>query len=143
MLPLFGGPNGSVGLGLVMFVNAKFTWMNKYFGTTGSNAASLDFTVEGQHRNFKREIWFNSMVSLPINAGRYHLRFEVTQPLLYSLMPRTRVLDAAGENVLYEHEKTGTWASQQGVKNRPSVRSPGPSEAGRNRYRAGAGRYVC
>lgn len=116
MFPLYGDAHKRLGLGFVLFANTKITWLNKYFGSNPANNADGDFSVAGLRKNYKHEIWFNSMMILYWAFSRYNFRLEVTEPLLYSLSPRTRVTDATGEVVKYEHSVKGTWSSINSVR---------------------------
>jgi hypothetical protein len=114
--PLYGNANRSLAFGLILLINTKFTWLNKYYGRNEISGSELKFVTENLRKNFKKEVWFNSMLSLNYRSGPIVYNFQVTEPLLYLLQPRTKVTDSKGKNVLYEHEKKGNWASQQDIK---------------------------
>ncbi len=116
LYPLYGNAHRSVGLGLILFVNSKFTWMNKHYGHNNNAGSEFKFVTDNIRKNFKREVWFNTMFSINYRQGPANLNLQLTEPLLYLLQPRTRITDAKGKNILYDHEKKGNWASQQGVK---------------------------
>jgi hypothetical protein len=116
MFPLYGNADKRLGLGFILFANTKFTWYNKYFGTNPAGDAAGEFSVTGIRKNYRHEIWFNSMMILYWAFSRYNFRLEVTEPLLYSLSPRTRVTDATGKVVKYEHIVKGTWSSLNSVR---------------------------
>ncbi|MBN1984103.1 MAG: hypothetical protein JW795_21415 [Chitinivibrionales bacterium] len=115
-VPLFMNGEKRVALGLLMFLNSKFTYQTKYFGTSTASGSDADFTVTNLRKNYKREFWFNSALSLNYWFGNTYIRAELTEPLLYSLLPRTRVTDSKGRTVVFENKRAGTWASQEGVK---------------------------
>jgi hypothetical protein len=43
------------------------------------------------------------------------MRLSLVEPLLHSLAPSTRITDANGDNVQYEHSLDPLWLSNQGV----------------------------
>jgi hypothetical protein len=117
MFPLLDTPDyGQLGLGLILFANARATFQTKYYGTNADNGAENEFTVNKRRENFKREIWFNTALTLNYFARPYYIRLEVTEPMLYSLLPQTRVTDASGDVVLFNHRKDPLWLSQQGLR---------------------------
>ncbi len=116
MFPLYGNANSNLGLGIIHFINTKFTWLNKYFGENNVVNNDLEFEVANMRKNYRKEIWINTMLNLHYKRGPAIYQFQFTAPLLYLLQPRTQVTDKEGKTILYEHEKKGNWASQQGVK---------------------------
>ena len=44
--------------------------------------------------NYDRETWMNFVINIIYRRGKYNDRFGIGQPLIYTLMPRTRVTDA-------------------------------------------------
>ncbi len=114
MFPLINKETGFLGFGFMLLFDTKFTFENKYYGTNSDNGTEITFTVDRRRENFTREIWFNSALMLQIVKQPFHIRFEVIEPFLYSLLPRTRITDKDDETVLYEHEKQPLWLSQKG-----------------------------
>ncbi len=114
MFPLISKETGYLGFGFMLLFDTKFTFLTKYYGQNTVSGSELTFTVHNRRENFTREIWFNSALMLQVMKRPFHIRLQVTEPFLYSLMPRTRITDKDGKNVSYEHRKDPLWLSQQG-----------------------------
>jgi hypothetical protein len=114
VLPIFGSKNQNVALGVTLLLWRRFLWFNKYHGGYPNDPAT--FEVENIRKNFDMETWLNSFINIIYRRGGYTFRFDVGQPLIYNLTPRTRITDAGGENVLYEWKKESMWLSQSGVR---------------------------
>ena len=112
MFPVFSAFPHHLSVGFMLVDNLKYTFQTKYYGTTNNGI----FTSNNRRKNYKREVWFNSFLLLHYINGPYQLRLEVTEPILYSLLPSTRVLNARGNGILYEHEKSPLWVSQLGMR---------------------------
>ncbi len=114
MLPLINNPTGFLGFGFMLLFDTRCTFQTKYYGQNSDNGTEVTFTVNNRRENFTREIWFNTALLLQMMKGPFHVRFEVNEPFLYSLLPRTRITDKNDKQVLYEHEKQPLWLSQKG-----------------------------
>lgn len=112
VLPLYGNKKVAVAAGINMLLWTRFMWFNKYYGRTQNG----EFNLENIRRNFDRETWLHSALNLTVRVQPYTFRVEIGQPLIYSLLPRTRVYDADGETLLYEHRRESMWLSESGVR---------------------------
>ncbi len=112
MFPVFNAFPHHLSLGLMLVGNVQYTFQTKYYGTT----AGGNFSLENRRINYQREVWFNTFLMLHYIQGPYHVRFEVTEPVLYSLLPSTKVTNSQGSGILYEHEKAPLWVSQLGMR---------------------------
>ncbi len=116
MFPLYSSGFQHLGLGLMFLGSLQFTSQTKYYGANSDNGSELTFSVNNRRENYKRELWFNSFLMLHYMQGPFQLRMELTEPILYSILPRTRVLDKNGKTILFEHEKSPLWVSQKGMQ---------------------------
>ena len=116
MFPLVGDDTRFLGLGLGLLGLSRWTIETKYYGQNSDNGSNVSFSVRNRRRNFRREFWFNTLLTLRYMTGPFHLQLEVTEPLLYSIRSRTRVTDGGGDRLLYEHEKAPLWISQEGMR---------------------------
>ena len=116
MFPLVTNDIHKLGLGLQLLINSKFTFMTKYYGHNIDQGTTVDFQVDNRRQDFEREVQFATGVKMQYQLRPFFVWFEVTEPLLHSLLPRTRVTDASGDNVLYEHEKSPLWLSIEGMR---------------------------
>lgn len=114
VLPIFGSRNQNVALGVTLLLWRRFLWMNKYHGGYPNDPAT--FEVQNIRKNFDMETWLNTALNIIYRRGAYVFRFDIGQPLIYTLTPRTRVTDANGDKVLYELKKESMWVSQSGVR---------------------------
>lgn len=114
MFPLVNRETSLFAFGFILFFDTRFTYQTKYYGNNTDNGTEITFTVDNRRENFTREIWFNSALMLQYVRRPFHVRFQVTEPFLYSLMPRTTITDKDDKVVLYEHERQPLWLSQQG-----------------------------
>jgi hypothetical protein len=112
MFPVFTAFPHHLSFGLMLVGNVKYTFQTKYYGASNGS----DFSVSNRRKNYNREVWFNSFLMLHYIQGPCQLRLEVTEPILYSLLPSTQVIGPQGSAVLYEHEKAPLWVSQQGLQ---------------------------
>ena len=116
MFPVMDNAVHKLGLGMTLLINSKFTFMTKYYGTNVQQGADLNFRVDNQRQDYERELQFATGIKAQYVRRPYLFWFEITEPLLHSLLPRTRVTDAGGNNILYEHEKSPLWLSQEGIR---------------------------
>ena len=114
-IPLYGDASQSLGLGLNLFVNSKFTAISKYYGDNQNTTTDVVFNEVDVRDTFKREIWFNSVLMLIYRNDRITYRLELVEPLIYSLLSHTKVLDAKRSTLYYENEKNRNWAVQEGL----------------------------
>lgn len=114
MFPLVNMEARFLGFGFMLLFDTRFTFQTKYYGNNTDDGTEITFTVDNRRENFKREIWFNTALTLQYMRMPFHIRFEIYEPLLYSLMPRTRVTDDEGKEVFYEHKTQPLWLSQRG-----------------------------
>lgn len=96
MFPLYTGGNQFLGLNLRLFGEGRFTFQKKYYGQNNQDGSRNEFTVDNLRKNYAREIFFNSFLMLHYQIGPYQLRLQVSEPVLYSVAPRTVVTDAKG-----------------------------------------------
>jgi hypothetical protein len=116
MFPLVNSPTTKLGLGLQLLVNASATLAFKKYGTNTDNGSTVDFTVERKRYDYEGRKQFSTGVKIQYLSGRSFGWFEITEPLLQAVRPLTRVTDASGKQVLYEHEKAPLWLSMQGMR---------------------------
>lgn len=114
MFPLINKGTGFLGFGFRLLFDTRFTLQTKYYGDNTDDGSEITFTVDNRRENFKREIFFNSALILQALRSPLNIRFEIYEPFLYSLMPRTRVTDSNGKRIIYEHEIQPLWLSQEG-----------------------------
>jgi hypothetical protein len=112
MFPVFSAFPHHLSFGLMLVGNVKFTFQTKYYGEPSGS----DFNVSTKRKNYDREVWFNSFLMLHYIQGPCQLRLEVTEPILYSLLPSTQVINPQTGSTLYEHEKAPLWISQLGLR---------------------------
>ena len=113
VLPVYGNKKVAVAAGINMLLWTRFMWFNKYYGTTDNKG---EFQVENIRKNFDREIWLHSALNLTFRVQPYTFRVAIAQPLIYNLLPRTRVYEADGKTLLYEYRREAMWLSESGVK---------------------------
>lgn len=113
VVPVYGRKDQTVALGVTMLLWRRFKWMNKYYGNYPSGE---DFTLNNIRYNLDIETWLNSAFNIIYRRSRFVYRLDIGQPLIYSLTPRTRVVEADGGRVLYEKTKKSMWLSQSGVR---------------------------
>jgi hypothetical protein len=116
VFPVYGDKNQSVAIGVLTLLWLRFKWTNKYYGVNNTGGSDVDFEERSVRNNFDREAWLNSTFNFIYRRGSYLFRLDVVQPLIYSLTPRTRVVDKASGDVLYEKRLENMWVSQAGVK---------------------------
>jgi hypothetical protein len=116
MFPLVDNSYGQLGLGLILYSNARVTFKTKYYGHNTDDGSQNTFTVNNRRKNYTRELWFNSAIAFNYMRRPYYIRLEVTEPVLYSFLLQTRITDAGGKNVLSKHRKEPLWLSQQGLR---------------------------
>jgi hypothetical protein len=116
MFPLFKNSVHNLGLGLMLLVDSRFTFMNKYYGQNFDQGSDVDFQVANIRKDFEQEFLFGTGLKLQYMGRPFLAWFEVTEPLLHSLSPSTRVTDASGGTVFYEHEKEPLWMSFEGLR---------------------------
>jgi hypothetical protein len=116
MFPVYSAFPHRLSLGFMLVGNVKYTFQTKYYGTTTASGSDLNFSVSNRRYNYKREVWFNTFLMAHYVQGPYQVRFEVTEPILYSFLPSTKITDAKGNGVIYEHEKSPLWISQLGMQ---------------------------
>jgi hypothetical protein len=110
ILPVFKTADSELTLFPDLMINSKFTYLTKSFGQNDDGG----FAVQNRRQNFKREIWFNSSLSVLYRINRVNFRLDIIQPLLYALMSETKVLD--GADVLFDSKKVNQWAVQDGLQ---------------------------
>lgn len=116
MFPLLERGPHHLAWGLMLFAGSKFVGTTKYFGDSESNGSSLSFSLHNRRENFDRVITFNSRLMLQYARGPLMLRLDATEPVLQSLISRTRITDADGKNAQYERESAPLWSSPQGMR---------------------------
>ena len=99
MFPLLLTNLNQMGIGFNILFNNRYTFETKYYGSNTVNGSEIDFDVEGKRKNYMRETWFNSALLLQFMRMPYHVRFEITEPLLYAVAPRTRVFNSSGSQM--------------------------------------------
>jgi len=116
MFPLFDNKYGRLGFGLMLFGNVKFDFKNNYYGTNSNSGSSNNFTVVNRRENYNREILFSTVLMLNYIKNKYNIRLEVQEPLLRSLMTRTRITDADGHNSGPYNRKEPLWLTLHGLQ---------------------------
>jgi hypothetical protein len=116
VFPIYGNKNQSVAIGLLIVLWTRFKWTNKYYGHNFDGGSDVYFIIDGTRKNYDHETWLNSAFNIIYRRNAFVYRLDIAQPLIYSLMPRTRVYDASGETVLYEKSLENMWVSQAGVR---------------------------
>ncbi|HEX3019925.1 MAG TPA: hypothetical protein VHP36_06470 [Chitinispirillaceae bacterium] len=116
VFPIFGNKEQSVAIGIMAMLWTRFKWTNKYFGESEANGSDIDFSKESVRKNFDHETWLNSMISIVYRRRAFVYRFDISQPLVYSLTPKTRIIDLKKDEVIYEKANKNMWVSQAGVK---------------------------
>jgi hypothetical protein len=116
LFPVFSAFPHQLRAGFMLVGNVRYTFQTKYYGKNTASNGDLNFNIENRRKNYKREVWFNTGLMLHYVTGPYQLRLEVTEPILYSVLPGTKTTDASGKNVIYEHEKSPLWVSQLGMR---------------------------
>jgi len=116
MFPLTVTPRTQLGLGLQLLINFCATFTNKSYGSNVDKGSTVDFSVEQKRYDYEGRKQFASGVKLQYQSGRTLAWFEITEPLLQAVRPVTKVTDASGNNVSYEHEKSPLWLSMQGMR---------------------------
>jgi hypothetical protein len=116
MFPVLTSDIQQIGLGLQLLIDSRFMFMTKYYGSNAEQGATADFRVDMLRKDFEREIRFATGVKAQYQRRPFLAWLEITEPLLRSFMPRTRVTDARGKETLFEHEKSPLWMSQEGLR---------------------------
>jgi hypothetical protein len=116
MFPLVSAPTMHLGLGLQLLINASATFIDKSYGTNTDNGSAVDFAVQQKRYDYEGRKQFATGVKLQYQGGRSLGWFEITEPLLQAVRPITKVTDASGKQVFYEHEKEPLWLSMQGMR---------------------------
>ncbi len=115
-LPVFGRKNQNIALGVSLLLWRRYQWMYKYYGLNSTSSSDISFEVENIRKNYDKETWLNSSISFIYRYKTYNFRFDISQPLIYNLTPRTRITDKNGKNVISELKKESMWVSQSGLK---------------------------
>ena len=102
--------------GLMLFAGSEFVGSTKFFGDSEQNGSELDFTLHNRRENSDRIITFSSRLMLQYARGPLTLRLDATEPVLQSLISRTKITDADGKNTEYERESAPLWSSPQGMR---------------------------
>jgi hypothetical protein len=116
MFPLMSAPAMHLGLGLQLLINASATFINKSYGANTDNGSATDFSVEQKRYDYEGRKQFATGVKFQFQGASSIGWFEITEPLLQAVRPVTKVTDASGNNVLYEHAKEPLWLSMQGLR---------------------------
>jgi len=116
MLPLFISSFNKLGLGILFIVDSKFSFINKYYGQNTDIGSKVNFNIENIRKDFEREFMFKTGLRLQYSGSPFLAWIELTEPILHSILPRTRVTDASGKSLLYEHEKEPLWLSLEGLR---------------------------
>jgi hypothetical protein len=116
MFSLYAGSTDHVGLGLMLLIDSRFAFMTKYYGHNVDIGSDVDFQVDNRRADYEREIQFGTGIKVQYLRSPFFAWLECTEPVLRALKPRTRVTDASGETILYEHEKEPLWMSLDGIR---------------------------
>lgn len=116
MFPLVNKNARRLSFGVQLLLDVRYTFMTKYYGQNVEQGADLDFRVDNQREDYLREVRFATGLKLQYQRRPFLVWFEVGEPLLHSLLPRTSVTDASGDQLLYEHEKSPLWLSEEGLR---------------------------
>lgn len=116
VFPIYGNKDQSVAIGVMLLIWTRFNWTNKYYGRSIVNGSEVDFDVERIRKNYDHETWLNSFFNIVYRRDRWVYRLDISQPLIYSLAPRSRVVDEKSKDVLWESKTENMWVSQSGLK---------------------------
>jgi hypothetical protein len=116
VFPIYGNKDQSIAVGVMLLMWTRFKWTNKYYGESVQNGSEVDFNVERIRKNYDHETWLNSFFNIIYRRGKWVYRLDVSQPLIYSLTPQSRVVDKKSKEVLWESKTENMWVSQSGIK---------------------------
>ena len=116
MFPLLNAPTMKLGLGVQLLINASATFIDKSYGSNTDDGSTVEFTDEYKRFDYEGRKQFATGVKLQFQGARSLGWFEITEPLLQAVRPVTKVTDASGDRVTYEHEKSPLWLSMQGLQ---------------------------
>ena len=94
----------------------RFKWTSKYFGNSTSSGSDITFNKVHVRKNFDHETWLNSVINIIYRRKDILYRFDISQPMVYSLTPRTKVVDLNADEVVFEQGHKNMWLSQAGIK---------------------------
>ncbi len=116
VFPIYGNRDQSVAIGVMAMLWTRFKWTNKYFGNNRVSGSDITFSKLHVRKNFDHETWLNSVINIIYRRKDFVYRFDISQPLVYSLTPRTKVIDLNTDKVVFEQAHKNMWVSQAGVK---------------------------
>ena len=116
MFPLVNGPAMKLGLGVQLLINASATFTDKSYGSNTDNGSSVDFTVQQKRFDYEGRKQFSTGLKVQYMGGRSLAWFEIAEPLLQAVRPSTKVTDASGKQVAFQHVKEPLWLSMQGMR---------------------------
>jgi hypothetical protein len=116
MFPLYTTGTDHIGLGLLLLIDSRFAFMTKYYGQNIDGVSDVNFQVDNLREDYEREIRFVTGIKVQYLRQPFFGWLECTEPPLRSFMPRTRVTDASGKSILYEHVKEPLWMSLEGIR---------------------------
>jgi hypothetical protein len=116
VFPIYGNKDRSVAIGVMAMLWTRFKWTNKYFGNSLSNGSDITFSKVHVRKNYDHETWLNSVINIIYRRKDFIYRFDIGQPMVYSLTPRTKVIDLKTDEVVFEQAHKNMWVSQAGVK---------------------------
>lgn len=116
VFPIYGNRNQSIAVGVMAMLWTRFKWTNKYFGNRVSSGSDASFSKEHVRKNFDHETWLNSVINIVYRRNDFVYRLDISQPMVYSLTPRTKIIDLNTDAVVFEQAHENMWVSQSGVK---------------------------
>ncbi len=116
VFPIYGNKDQSVAIGVMLLMWTRFKWTNKYYGRNVVDGSDFEFNIERIRKNYDHETWLNSFFNIVYRRGKWVYRLDISQPLIYSLTPQSRVVDKASKNTLWESKSENMWVSQSGIK---------------------------
>ncbi|MCX7725763.1 MAG: hypothetical protein N2053_02815 [Chitinispirillaceae bacterium] len=107
VIPVFGMKDKMAAVGISTLLWRRYKWMNKYFYRNDR--------VENIRKNFDKETWLNTVINIIYRQGKITYRLDFGHPLIYSLTPSTKIVDANG-NVIAGKASEKMWLTQAGFK---------------------------
>lgn len=116
VFPIYGNKDQSVAIGVMAMLWTRFKWTNKYFGNSTSSESDVTFNKVHVRKNFDHETWMNSVINIIYRRKEVVYRFDISQPMVYSLTPRTKIIDLNTDAVAFKQAHKNMWVSQAGVR---------------------------
>ncbi len=105
--------NSSLFLMVNLMVNYKMTFQNKYYGENEVVDNEYRFVEHYVRKNFKREIWMNTFVSLVFTRKRWIFRFDFVEPLVYTIRQKTELHSLDDGRLIFSNDQNQLFAVQR------------------------------